>query len=81
MLADNKAMCIAYASFVVAVMLASSGCRIPLDYYHDALQSLIDFLLYSTISYMLLIVACVVQSKAFLIKLNVREELPGETFQ
>lgn len=74
-LSDNKAMCVAYASFVVAVMLACSGSRIPLDYDDDPLQSLIDFLLYSSIAYMLLLVACVMQTKLLLIKLNVRKAL------
>ena len=74
-LTDNKAMCIAYSSFVVAVMLACSGTRIPLDYDDDPLQSLMDFLLYSTLTYLLVMIACTLQSKLLLIKLNVRREL------
>ena len=72
---DNKAMCIAYAAFVTSVMMACSGTRIPLDYDDDPLKSLIDFLLYSTLAYLLLILACVYQSKLLMIKLDVRKEL------
>jgi uncharacterized membrane protein YjfL (UPF0719 family) len=74
-LTDNKAMCVAYSAFVVSVMLACSGTRIPLDYDDDPMQSLMDFLLYSTLTYLLLMIACVMQSKLLLIKLNVRREL------
>lgn len=74
-LTDNKAISIAYSFFVVSVMLACSGTRIPLDYDDDPLQSLIDCLLYSTLTYVLLCAACLLQSKLLLMKLNVREQL------
>jgi uncharacterized membrane protein YjfL (UPF0719 family) len=72
---DNKAMSILYAGFVVSVMYAASGSRIPTDYTDDALESLTSFLVFSMIGYVLICVTVMLTSKLLLFKINVRHEI------
>ena len=73
--ADNKAMSVVFGSFVLSLMYAASGSRIPLDYSDDPLLSLVSFLTFSMIGYFLLCLVIVVSSKILLFKVNVRKEL------
>jgi uncharacterized membrane protein YjfL (UPF0719 family) len=72
--ADNKAMSILYTGFALSVMYAASGCRIPLDYDDEPMESLVDFLIYSTIGYFLLSTFVVLTAKILLFKVDIRRE-------
>ena len=72
---DNKAMSILYAGFVVSVMYAASGSRIPTDYTDDVIQSLTDFLIFSSIGYVAMCVTVLITAKILLYKVNVRKEV------